>query len=59
MLKKDHAYYVIPRNDVPDNGLSLIPRADSKSKYTRFKEAWRLLIPKGAETPAVKSLKGA
>lgn len=34
---KDHAFYVIPRNDVPESGLYLIPRADSKSKYARFK----------------------
>jgi len=50
MRGKDHAYYIIPRKEVPVSGLSLIPQDDSKSKYTRFKEAWRLLVPpKGAQ----------
>jgi hypothetical protein len=44
----DQAYYVIPRHAVPENGLSLMPQANAKSKYSRFRDAWHLLAPKGA-----------
>lgn len=51
----DQTYYVIPRHAVPENGMSLMPQANAKSKYTRFKEAWHLLMPRDAETPPANS----
>lgn len=43
--KDESAYYVIPRDVMPKDGVSLIPRAElDESKYARFKEAWDLLL---------------
>ena len=54
----DQAYYVIPRHAVPENGLSLMPQANAKSKYSRFRDAWHLLTPKGMQTLPAKCAKG-
>lgn len=40
----DHIYFIIPRDAVPDGGLSLIPRESSSSKYSKFRGAWHLLV---------------
>lgn len=42
--KKENIYYIIPRNEMPKQGVSLLPQAGpNESKYARFKEAWHLL----------------
>ncbi len=39
--KEERIHYIIPREDMPDTGLCLIPQAKPhESKYTMFKEAW-------------------
>ena len=41
----ESAYYVIPRDAMPKDGVSLQPQAGlHESKYARFKEAWDLLF---------------
>lgn len=41
----ESAYYVIPRDAMPSDGVSLQPQAGPhESKYARFKEAWDLLL---------------
>ena len=44
--KEERIYYIIPREDMPETGICLIPQAEPhESKYTKFKEAWHLLKP--------------
>ncbi len=42
--QEERTYYIIPREEMPDTGLCLIPQAKPhESKYAIFKEAWHLL----------------
>ena len=41
-------HYIIPREDMPETGICLIPQAKHhESKYTQFKEAWERLKRSG------------
>lgn len=43
-------HYIIPRDHMPGGGICLIPQANLfESKYTKFRENWKLLLKKGRE----------
>jgi hypothetical protein len=46
--KDDRVYYIIPREEMPETGICLIPQAEPhESKYTKFKESWERLKRSG------------
>ena len=48
--QEERIHYIIPREDMPETGICLIPQAKlHESKYTKFKEAWHRLKPKDSE----------
>lgn len=44
--QEERTHYIIPREDMPETGICLIPQAEPhESKYAKFKEAWHWLKP--------------